>query len=65
MTLREAQIVCDSHLQEMEKCFRSHVKLTFIARNPESDDGDLILTRDDLELVEIAIRKLRDRETQA
>jgi hypothetical protein len=49
-------------LARLEKLFAAHCKLTFIMRNPQVEDGDMILTQDDLEKVEAAIKRLKERE---
>ena len=49
----------EQHLSEMEKLFKPHCKLTLLMRNPESKDGDLLLTRDDLDEVIAAIERLK------
>ena len=59
--LSEVHYACERHLAEIEKLFAPHCKLTLVMRNPQSDDGDLILSRDDLVEVEAAVRKLRER----
>ena len=63
MTLAEVQIECERHLQALEPLFKPHCRLTLLMRNPESDDGDLIFTQDELAAVENAVRRLRERES--
>ena len=62
MNLREVQIECDLALQQLEKLFKPHCRLTLLMRNPELADGDLLLTRDDLDLVSAALQKLKAKE---
>jgi len=60
--LRLAHEACDAALQELEKLFKPHCKLTLLMRNPESDDGDMLLTRDEFDDIIAAIQRLRDKE---
>jgi hypothetical protein len=48
-TLREAQIECDRHLQQMERLFTADCRLTFIMRKPGQPDCWILMTRDNLE----------------
>ena len=64
MTLEEAQAECESLLWQMEKCFKPHCKLTLLMRNPESQDGDLLMTRDDLGGVIDSIERFQKRELE-
>lgn len=64
MTLAECQEECDAVLTQLETLFQPHCKLTLIMRNPKSNDGDMILSRDDLREVEKAIKRLRLKENQ-
>ena len=50
----------ERHLMEIETLFKSHCKLTFLMRNPELEDGDLILTTDELDQVITAIQQLKE-----
>lgn len=62
--LFELWLECQRHLQQLEKLFKPHCRLTLVMRNPQSVDGDLVLTRDDLQCVEDTIRRLREKEPQ-
>lgn len=62
MTLLEAQIECDLTLQKLQKCFKPGCQLTLLIRSPWLDDGDILFTKDDLDAVLLAIRRLKDRE---
>jgi hypothetical protein len=62
VTLQEVQIECDLALQKLEKCFKPGIQLTLIARAPFLDDGDLILTRDNLDDVIKSIERLKTKE---
>lgn len=59
MTRLELQIECEAHLAIIEKLFKPHCKLTLLMRNPEVADGDMLLTRDDLDAVIASIEKLK------
>ena len=51
-----------SHLDELSDLFADHCKLTFIMRNPEVEDGNLICTDDDLVALEACIRHQREKD---
>lgn len=62
LALTIVRLQCERSLRRLEKLFQPHCRLTLLMRNPESDDGDLLLTRDDLVEVEDAIRKFREAD---
>jgi hypothetical protein len=62
--LEQVQREVEFALQNPEKLFEPHCRFTFLVRNPKSDDGDMLLTSDDLRLVEEATHWLRKREEQ-
>ena len=51
-------------LIEIEKLLPIQYRLTLVARNIDASDGesDVIMSRDDLDAVAVAIVKLKDRE---
>lgn len=55
----EFQAECERHLKQLEKLFKPHCKLTLLMRNPQAEDGDMILTMDDLDAVIASITKLK------
>lgn len=52
------------HMEQLGKLFKSNVKLSFIARIPGNDEGDLIITDDDLFEIEKAVIRLQVKERQ-
>ena len=49
------------HLSEMESLFASHCKLTFVMRNPRVDDGNMVITSDDMQKVADAVQAEVDK----
>ena len=50
---------CSEHLDAIAELFKPGVKLTLIARTPDNDDADFVLTCDDLPE---AIKALKRRQ---
>lgn len=62
MTLDEVKLRCIETMQDLEILFQPHCNLTLLVRDPELDDADLIVTKDDLGEVINAIEQLQKRE---
>lgn len=50
-----------AHLEEIVLLFKSRPKITLMIRNPELDDGDVLISDDDADLAIEAIRRLEHR----
>lgn len=61
--LVDVQKTLDYALQDLEPLFQPHCRLTLLMRNPQVQDGDLLLSKDDLREVERAIARLRAKES--
>jgi hypothetical protein len=59
-TLREVQVEIGLHLEQISRLFKNP-KITLVVRSPQLNDGDVILTDDNLESVVAAIRNLQGR----
>ena len=57
----EAQMKISTHLEAIERMFKAP-KVTLVIRNPELEDGDLIVTNDNFEDAIEAIKNLKDRK---
>lgn len=64
ITLEQVQSFISGRLQQIEEILPDYYRLTLIARCTNSDfkDADIILTRDDLNKVVVAIQRLKDKE---
>ena len=60
--VRMAGLECQAALAELSKLFKPHCKLTLIMRNPLEDDGDMIITSDDLAKVKEAVAHHQAKE---
>ncbi len=49
-------------LSGLKRHWQPHVQLTLLVRNPQSNDGDTIITNDDLQAVEDAVRRFKEKE---
>jgi hypothetical protein len=56
----ELQEMLSRHLDEIQTYFKNP-KVTLVVRNPDLNDGDVVIGDDDLELVVGAITRLKDR----
>jgi len=52
-----------NYLNKIEKLFAPYCKVTFLMRNPKEEDGDLLMTNDDLDKVIAAITQLQKQES--
>jgi hypothetical protein len=52
----------EPHLERIEKLLPEHYKLTLVARTEALEDGDIVITLDDLDKAMGAIDRLRKRE---
>ena len=57
----EAQMKISRHLEAIERLFTAP-KVTLVIRNPELEDGDLIVTNDSFDDAIEAIKNLKDRK---
>lgn len=48
-------------LNEIAALFKGEPKITIIVRAPTLDDGDLVMTNDDLGAAQVALKRLADR----
>lgn len=60
--LADVRAECDFALQDLQKLFLPHCKLTLVMRNPESSDGDMVLSLDDLDAVIVVLEKMKTKE---
>lgn len=60
--MHEVHARCCEALGTLEPLFKPHCKLTLLMRNPKSDDGDMIVTTDDLGAIIKAIERLQETE---
>lgn len=61
--VREVHQALDCVLHEVEmEYFKPGIKLTFLARMPGNPEGDMLLTKDDLDEVIKAIERSKTRE---
>lgn len=49
-------------LNRLKSHLQPHVHLTLLMRNPQSDDGDAIWSLDDLQAVEDAVRRFKEKD---
>ena len=59
MTRNEVREECMVALSELTRLCKPPWKLTLVMRNPESHDGDLVISDDDLTLVQAALERLK------
>lgn len=52
-------------LNNLKTYLQPHCQLTLLMRNPQSEDGDAIFTLDDLQAVEDAVRRFKEKERDA
>jgi len=57
MTLEEVNQEVNFCLNRISKCFKPEAKLTFLARIPNNDEADYVLTNDDLPLAIEALKR--------
>lgn len=50
------------HLGQLERIFKPGVKLTFLMRDPENPECDLLITADTLDGIAAAVERSRGRE---
>jgi len=62
--LSDVQAEVAYHLDRIGRLFKAP-KLTIVIRSPQLEDGDIILTDDDLPQVVAAIERLRARQGQS
>jgi len=60
MTLKEVTMVAEEHLNCIAECFKPNVKITFIARTPENDNADFVLTNDSKEGLFQVIERMKE-----
>ena len=61
-SVERAAAKCEQELKSLERLFQRECKLTLLIRAPFEHDGDILLTKDDLSLVQKAIQRLQERE---
>lgn len=55
----ELQREIEVHLERLEELFKPEVRLSFIARLPENNEADILLTRDDpKEVIKLIERRI-------
>lgn len=62
MTLDEFKEVCVEHLRELDQLLPPEWKFTLLARCTDDHDADIVITSDDLQLVEESICRFKNRE---
>lgn len=55
--LRMLGEICSGYMNRVRKCFRSHVEVTLIVRQPGNPEGDVLMSNDDFQ----ELRALLDR----
>jgi hypothetical protein len=58
-----ARDVISNELAKLEKLFLPHCRLTFIMRNPEEEDGDMVITNDKLADLRDVLDKMMTKES--
>lgn len=53
---------CEEYLHRIEMLFVPECRITLLVRSPHLPDGDLVLTRDDLDKAVGALMRARDAE---
>jgi hypothetical protein len=59
-TMRAVRADCAAHLDRIRRNFKNP-KITLIVRSPESDEGDFVLTEDDLDEAIKALERSKAR----
>jgi hypothetical protein len=49
------------YLNQMARHFKPDMKLTFIARKPDNDNADFVLSSDDIDLVIKVLERRKDK----
>lgn len=63
--IEHAQTLCAEALEELRtRVFEPHCRLTLIVRNPLVEDGDMVVTADDLAAVEATVVAMRTKEDE-
>lgn len=62
MTIDEFREICIQHLREMDSLLTEEWKFTLLARHVNDNDCDIVITSDNLQLVEEAIFRFKERE---
>lgn len=62
VSLSDVRLECEKALLYLEPWFKEHIELTLLVRNPKSDDGDMVITNDNLDDVIDALERLKLKE---
>ena len=65
ITLQDARARIELALAKLSLLFAEHCRVTFIMRNPQEKDGDLIIGNDQLEDVRDAVAHMIESDAEA
>ena len=65
LSLRQARAEIEMALSELSVLFEDHCRVTFIMRNPQADDGNLIIGNDRLDDVRDAVADMIESQAEA
>lgn len=61
MTIHEAHEEVEAALNQLRPVFQPHCQLTFIMRRPGDDEGDMVISNDDLDELAKVIQRTKAR----
>jgi hypothetical protein len=62
MKLAEVHAEVANHCGDIAELFKPGAKVSVLIRNPRLNDGDMIVTDDDMDLVIAAVQRLKEKE---
>lgn len=62
MDLKSLHAEVANHCGEISDLFKRGAKVTVLVRNPDLEDGDMLVTDDQIDLVIAALGKLKEKE---
>jgi hypothetical protein len=60
-----ARLQVEDHIRSLERVFKPGTRLTFLARTPDNDEADLLVTADSLDAIAAAVERAKRREAGA